>query len=74
MSKEPPPRIRLARIVREGPETQQQFAARMGISGSYLSQIINGVRGMPWYLAKRLHKETGIPLEELMEIRADRVA
>jgi len=66
-------RARLAHYVRSR-STQAHFASRVGISAAYLSQILSGARGMRWETAKKVHRETGIPLEELMEITSDRVA
>jgi transcriptional regulator with XRE-family HTH domain len=66
-------RDRLADHVQQYP-TQADFARRVGISQAYLSQLLNGVRGMRWETAKRVHRETGIPIADLMEIASDRVA
>jgi transcriptional regulator with XRE-family HTH domain len=59
----------------DGPpkRTQQQLAERLGITQSALSMIMNGHRLPSPDLALRLHAETGVPLETLLQ-RQERAA
>lgn len=43
----------------------KEKSAELGINASYLMQIANGYRNMPWKIALKIHKEYGIPLWEL---------
>lgn len=45
---------------------QAAFAARLGISPAYLSQLLSGRRKPSARLARRISRETGVPLEDLL--------
>lgn len=55
----------LAAFIRQEKTTQAQFAREVGCSGSHLSLILKGERGVSLGLAKRISARAGIPVEKL---------
>lgn len=51
--------------LREAGVTQEQFATRVGISPSYLSMLLSGLRTPPLDLAMRIASEANVPIESL---------
>jgi HTH-type transcriptional regulator/antitoxin HigA len=49
-------------------KSQRWLASQLGISESYLSELLAGKRRMSLDLALRLHEQTGVPVRELSEV------
>ena len=43
----------------------KEKSKELGVNATYLMQIANGYRNMPWSIALKIHKAYGIPLWEL---------
>lgn len=65
------PHRRLSDYFDAGPETQSAFAARLGISKSYLSKIVAGQAAPSLAVAVRIAAAAGIPVESLLPSSPD---
>lgn len=60
----------VAEYLQQTGQSQEQYAEHLGVSQSRVSQIVRGAP-VSRKLAAAIHADTGIPLEQLMQLKSE---